>query len=50
VTVSGGISTFPLDGNSWEEVFLAAAKRLYAAKHAGRHRIEGSSARLPKPV
>lgn len=50
VTVSGGVSTFPLDGDGWEQVFVAADKRLYAAKHAGRNRIEGSSARLAKPV
>jgi diguanylate cyclase (GGDEF)-like protein len=50
VTVSGGVSTFPLDGNGWDEVFLAADKRLYAAKHAGRNRIEGASPRLVKPA
>jgi diguanylate cyclase (GGDEF)-like protein len=50
VTVSGGVSTFPPDGDGWEEVFLAADKRLYAAKHAGRNRIVGSGTRLPKPA
>ncbi len=50
VTVSGGVSTFPIDGNGWDEVFLAADERLYAAKHAGRNRIEGPSARLREPA
>ena len=50
VTVSGGVSTFPSDGNGWDEVFLAADERLYAAKHAGRNRIEGPSARLREPA
>lgn len=39
VTVSGGISTFPLDGQSLEELVASADGRLYAAKQAGRNRI-----------
>jgi diguanylate cyclase (GGDEF)-like protein len=39
VTMSGGVSTFPEDGNEWDEVFVAADQRLYAAKHGGRNRI-----------
>ncbi|HEV8410324.1 MAG TPA: GGDEF domain-containing protein [Gemmatimonadaceae bacterium] len=46
VTVSGGVSTFPHDGDDWDELFLVADKRLYAAKHAGRNRIEGGGALL----
>jgi diguanylate cyclase (GGDEF)-like protein len=50
VTVSGGVSTFPADGDGWDEVFTVADQRLYAAKHAGRNRIEGPSALLTEPA
>jgi diguanylate cyclase (GGDEF)-like protein len=43
VTVSGGVSTFPHDGGDWDELFAVADKRLYAAKHAGRNRIDGGA-------
>lgn len=39
VTISGGVSTFPVDGDEWDEVFLAADERLYTAKHEGRNRV-----------
>ena len=43
VTICGGVSTFPVDGDGWEpEVFLAADQRLYRAKHEGRNRIGGA--------
>ncbi len=39
VTVSAGIATFPVDGNSVDELVLIADQRLYEAKFAGRNRI-----------
>src|SRR5947209_2353146 len=39
VTVSGGIATYPVDGDSLEDLLLVADQRLYAAKQAGRNRI-----------
>ena len=39
VTVSGGIATFPVDGQSLDDLVLVADQRLYAAKLAGRNRI-----------
>jgi diguanylate cyclase (GGDEF)-like protein len=39
VTVSGGIATFPVDGQTLEDLLLVADQRLYAAKQAGRNRI-----------
>jgi two-component system cell cycle response regulator len=39
VTVSGGIATYPVDGETLEVLVLVADQRLYAAKQAGRNRI-----------
>jgi diguanylate cyclase (GGDEF)-like protein len=39
VTVSGGIATYPVDGEGLEDLVLIADQRLYAAKQAGRNRI-----------
>ena len=39
VTVSGGIATFPVDGQTLDDLVLVADQRLYAAKLAGRNRI-----------
>ncbi len=39
VTVSGGIATFPVDGQNLDDLVLIADQRLYAAKLAGRNRI-----------
>ena len=50
VTVSGGVSTFPDEGNDWDEVFLAADKRLYSSKHAGRNRVSGPGMRFAEPA
>jgi diguanylate cyclase (GGDEF)-like protein len=39
VTVSGGIATYPVDGETLDDLVLVADQRLYAAKLAGRNRI-----------
>jgi diguanylate cyclase (GGDEF)-like protein len=39
VTVSGGIATFPVDGQTLDDLVSVADQRLYAAKLAGRNRI-----------
>jgi diguanylate cyclase (GGDEF)-like protein len=40
-TVSIGVASFGLDGNSVEELVRAADKRLYEAKQGGRNRVVG---------
>ena len=42
VTLSVGVSNFPTDGNSTDELFRVADTTLYAAKHNGRNRIHSS--------
>ncbi len=39
-TVSGGIATYPADGLILEDLLLVAEQRSYAAKLAGRNRIQ----------
>lgn len=45
ITVSAGVAQYPVHGTSPEELLRAADEALYAAKNAGRDRIEISSAR-----
>ena len=40
-TVSGGVAIYPDDGEDWDRLFMAADRRMYRAKRAGRNRIEG---------
>lgn len=40
VTISGGVACFPTDARSPTDLLKAADKRLYAAKGAGRNRVE----------
>ncbi len=40
-TVSAGVAIFPDDGEDWDRLFMAADRRMYRAKRAGRNRVEG---------
>ena len=39
MTVSLGVASFPLDGDSEETLIAAADRTLYQAKHRGRNRV-----------
>lgn len=39
LTVSGGVATFPIDGDTQEALIYAADQALYAAKRSGRNQI-----------
>lgn len=40
-TVSGGVAIFPEDGEDWDRLYMAADRRMYRAKGAGRNKVEG---------
>lgn len=40
LTVSAGLAIFPTEGADWDQLFAVADRRLYAAKNAGRNRVE----------
>jgi diguanylate cyclase (GGDEF)-like protein len=46
VTASFGIATFPRHGQTGDELIAAADSALYAAKTAGRNRVNVKAARL----
>jgi diguanylate cyclase (GGDEF)-like protein len=46
-TVSGGVAVYPDDGDDWDRLFMAADRRMYHAKRAGRNRVEGLDAPQP---
>ena len=46
MTVSCGVATFPKDGSSPSELYMAADDALYAAKEWGKDRTAGFSARV----
>lgn len=48
VSVSVGVSSFPVDGQDWQHVLEAADKALYESKHAGRNRVTASAQLLCK--
>jgi PleD family two-component response regulator len=39
LTISGGLASFPRDGNTSEELFLQADRALLEAKRSGKNRI-----------
>jgi diguanylate cyclase (GGDEF)-like protein len=39
ITISGGLSQFPEDGDGWDRMVNRADQRLYQAKAQGRNRI-----------
>lgn len=41
VTISLGVSTYPVDGETAEELIEAADRRLYNAKNSGRNQVKG---------
>jgi len=45
LTISGGVASWPADGQTFEEVLRRADERLYGAKAAGRNLVIG-----PRPV
>jgi len=40
-TVSGGVAIYPDDGEDWDRLFMAADRRMYRAKRAGRNKVAG---------
>ncbi|HEY3645050.1 MAG TPA: GGDEF domain-containing protein [Gammaproteobacteria bacterium] len=40
-TLSGGVAMFPEDGEDWDRLYMAADRRMYRAKRAGRNQVEG---------
>ncbi|MSP56691.1 MAG: diguanylate cyclase [Myxococcales bacterium] len=47
VTVSVGVASWPADGPTGTDLLAAADKALYAAKHAGRNRVEAAPGATP---
>jgi diguanylate cyclase (GGDEF)-like protein len=43
LSVSAGVATLGEDGGNWEELFAAADRALYGAKHAGRNCVLSAS-------
>ena len=43
ITVSVGVSAYPLDGLTAEDIIRAADEAMYRAKRAGRDRVEAQT-------
>ena len=41
-SVSGGIAMYPEDGEGWDQLYMAADRRMYRAKRAGRNQVTGT--------
>ena len=41
-TVSGGVAVYPGDGGDWDRLYMAADRRMYRAKRAGRNQVAGA--------
>jgi hypothetical protein len=50
VTISAGVSTFPVDATDPEGLIKAADEALYASKHAGRNRVTRAGEAAPAPA
>lgn len=50
VTVSAGVAALPADADDSRSLLDAADRALYAAKRAGKNRVESSSGLLPAPI
>jgi diguanylate cyclase (GGDEF)-like protein len=42
ITISGGLASFPEDGQDWQAILKVADQRLYQAKRSGRNQIVGT--------
>jgi diguanylate cyclase (GGDEF)-like protein len=46
LTVSGGVGSWPTDGETFEQVLARVDERLYEAKRLGRNRVVGPKGHL----
>src|SRR5262245_42578030 len=49
ISISGGVATWPADGEALPKLLRRADEALYAAKRAGRNRVLPSAPELPRP-
>lgn len=41
-TISGGVAVYPVDGEDWDRLYMAADRRMYSAKRTGRNKVAGT--------